>query len=129
MVGQSAPLSSLQMIKNSEERLIHWLCHHSEGPGRAGEMGREESQGFQQEETKKVLYLGRNDPVHQHMLGTNWPGSISTEKDLGILVDSKLTMSWEHTLTVNEANSNLGCVRNSVASRLREGSSLSPQPW
>ena len=41
----------------------------------------------------KVLHLGRNNPMHQHMLGTNQLESRFAEEDLGVLVITKLTMS------------------------------------
>ena len=41
----------------------------------------------------KVLHLGRNNPMHQYRLGADLLGSSSVEKDLGVLVDSSLTLS------------------------------------
>lgn len=41
----------------------------------------------------KVLYLGRNNPTHQYMLGADWLESSPAEKDLGVLADAKLTVS------------------------------------
>lgn len=42
-----------------------------------------------------VLHLGRNNPKHQYMLGTDLVKRSSTEKDLGILEHDNLTMSWQ----------------------------------
>jgi len=42
------------------------------------------------------------------------------ERDLGVLVDDKMTMSWQCVLVAKKANGILGCIKKSVASRSRE---------
>ncbi|KAK4810448.1 hypothetical protein QYF61_004228 [Mycteria americana] len=69
----------------------------------------------------QVLHLGRNNPTHQYMLGADQLESSSAEKALGVLVDTKLTTSQQCTLATKKANSLLGCIRKSVASRWRGG--------
>ncbi|GAB0177894.1 mitochondrial enolase superfamily member 1 [Grus japonensis] len=69
----------------------------------------------------RVLHLGRNNPRHQYRLGVDWLGSSTAEKNLGILVDKKLTMSQQCALVAKKANGILlVCVKKSVASRSRE---------
>ncbi|GAB0177984.1 mitochondrial enolase superfamily member 1 [Grus japonensis] len=68
----------------------------------------------------QVLHLGRNNPRHQYRLGVDLLGSSSAEKDLGVLGDSKLSMSQQCALVAKMANGILGCIQKSVASRLRE---------
>lgn len=56
-------------------------CCHPEGPGQAGEMGRQEHHEVQQEELQSPA-PGRNNPTHQHMLGATQLESSFAEKGL-----------------------------------------------
>ncbi|GAB0203191.1 mitochondrial enolase superfamily member 1 [Grus japonensis] len=68
----------------------------------------------------RVLHLGRNNLKHQYRLGVDLLGSSTAEKDLGVLVDNKLSISQRCSLMAKKANGVLGCIQKSVASRLRE---------
>jgi len=68
----------------------------------------------------RVLHLGRNNPMHQYRFGADLLESSSVERDLGVLVDDRLTMSQKCVLAAMKANGILGCVRKSVASRSRK---------
>ena len=46
----------------------------------------------------KVLHLGRNNPMHPYRLGADLLESGSVEKDLGVLVDSRLIVSQHWAL-------------------------------
>ncbi|PKU46682.1 hypothetical protein llap_2999 [Limosa lapponica baueri] len=68
----------------------------------------------------RLLHLGRNNPIHQYRLGVDLLESSSVEKDLGVLVDNRMTIRQQCALVAKKADGILGCIKKSVASRSRK---------
>lgn len=61
-----------------------------------------------------VLRQVENNLLNKYRLRAVWQETSSTERDLGILVGTKLTMSQQYTLMAKLVNSILGCKRGST---------------
>ncbi|KAK4832282.1 hypothetical protein QYF61_021681 [Mycteria americana] len=62
----------------------------------------------------------RNNAGHKYKLGEEWLESSPPERDLGVLVDSRLNMSQQCALAAKRANPILGCIKHSITSWSKE---------
>jgi len=69
----------------------------------------------------KIMPMGQGNPKHKQRLGGEWVESSPEVKDLGVLVNEKVSMTQQRVPTAQKANHILGCIKRSVDSRSREG--------
>ncbi|CAM5079111.1 unnamed protein product [Eretmochelys imbricata] len=68
----------------------------------------------------KVMHLGINNKNFCYKLGTHYLEVIEEKKDLGVLVDHRMTMSRQCDMAVKKANVVLECIRRGNSSRDKE---------
>ena len=68
----------------------------------------------------KVLHLGRNNRHHTYRLGNSLLISTEAEKDIGVIIDSKMNMGQQCGDAVRKANHTLSCIHRCISSRSKE---------
>ena len=74
----------------------------------------------------KVLYPGRGNPKQRYRMGSEWLEGSAEEKDLGVSIDERFSMSCQRVLVAQKASCILGRARRSATSRARE---VIPPPY
>ena len=67
-----------------------------------------------------ILHLGWSNAGHKYKLGEEWLESSPAERDLGVLINSRLNVSQQCALAAKRANRVLGCIKHSITSRSKE---------
>ncbi|KAK4811079.1 hypothetical protein QYF61_016365 [Mycteria americana] len=67
-----------------------------------------------------ILHLGQSNAGRKNRLGEEWLERGPAERDLGVLVDSRLNRSQQCALTAKRANCILGCIKHSITSWSKE---------
>lgn len=63
---------------------------------------------------------GKDNSMHQHTLWVNWLEKRFAESTLGLMADSRLTISQQHAFAAQKASSILCFIRKNIASSLRQ---------
>jgi hypothetical protein len=67
----------------------------------------------------KVFHFGYDNPEGKYEMGTHILDVVEEERELGILIDKKLTFSKQCLKAVNSANATLGMIKRTFVSRDR----------
>ena len=65
------------------------------------------------------VHLGRKNHMHQYRSGADLLERSSAAWHLGVLLETGLAMGWQCALVARGADGIVGCIKTSVASRLR----------
>jgi len=96
--GAINTLEGRDAIQRNSDRLERWACANLVKFNKA---------------KCKVLHVGQGNPKHKYRLGRKRIESSPEEKDLGVLVDEKLNVTWQCVLTAQKASCIVGCIRKS----------------
>ncbi|PKU27462.1 hypothetical protein llap_22234 [Limosa lapponica baueri] len=108
--GAADSLEGQEAMQRNLDRLEHWAMIN----------------GMKLNKSKcQILHLGWSNTRHKYNLGEEWLESSPAERDLGVLVDSRLTRSQQGALVDRRTNCNLECIKHSI----KRGLSSCIQHW
>ncbi|KAK4810682.1 hypothetical protein QYF61_007482 [Mycteria americana] len=103
--GAFDSLEGQEALQRDLDRLEHWAIIN----------------GMKLNKSKcRILHLGWSNAGHKYKLGEEWLESSPAERDLGVLVDSRLLLSQWCALAAKRANCILGCIKHSITSLSKE---------
>ena len=100
--GAVDSLEGQEALQRDLARLEHWAIVNG--------MQFNKSQGW-------IPPLGQSNAGHRHQLGEEQLESSPAARDLGVLVDSKLSMSQQRALAAKRAKRILGCIKRSITNQ------------
>lgn len=67
-----------------------------------------------------IMHMGQDNPRYQYRLRDEGIAGSPAEKDFKVLMDERLSMSWQCAFALRKASGVLGCITSSVSSSVRE---------
>ncbi|PKU30118.1 rna-directed dna polymerase from mobile element jockey-like [Limosa lapponica baueri] len=103
--GAFDSLEGQEALQRDLDRLEHWSIIN----------------GMKFNKTKfQIQHLGRSNTGQKCKLGEEWLGSSPAERDLGVLVESRLSTCQQYAWAAKRANRILGCIKHSIISQSKE---------